>query len=584
MAIQEKFPSSRDSGDGQAISAGEKWKELLGKPTDLKVIRDPVHKDILLTPLEVAIVDTREFQRLRHHRQLGPSYLIYPGAEHSRFQHALGTLEVARKMIESINNPLPIGSENTVQVREVVLTRLCALLHDIVNIPFGHTIEDEGNLVTRDWKDDRRIPEILGADRNVGRLIVSRIDAVVGPGEGLRFLDELVKTLVATDDEQVEALPHPFVSDIVSNTVCADLLDYLGRDTYFTGIQKSYDWRIVRYFVLATYNKHKRLAIRLWTSKRRMKRDILSELVSLLHMRYSLAEMVYYHHAKMAASAMLIRAVHDSGILEDKKSFQKLLEYGDDELLSLLRSGAKESTKEILQSYGERRLYKPVYQISYAKRSAGAVGADSISKAGEKFYDPKKSRDLESKLEALASLQALGAKKGHIVVYCPNPKMNMKVATTKVVWQDDSVYELTSVPDQDLQSEVKSIEEKHRKLWKLMVFVHPVTYQKAVEKGIRDYLAEKCQEAIGVMNELPYHMSELERRVVEGEDVTLRLQAFTQVHDYSTRNVIEAVSDDETVELVRLIAQRGERDGRYVSITDSQIQELLVAVRKAKSR
>ena len=160
----------------------------------------------------------------------------------------------------------------------------------------------------------------------------------------------------------------------------------------------------------------------------------------------------------------------------------------------------------------------------------------------------------------------------------------MKVATTKVVWQDESVYDLTSVPDQDLQNEVKSIEEKHRKLWKMMVFVHPATYEKAVERGFRDYLAEKCQEAIGVMNELPYHMSEVERRVVEGEDVTLRLQAFTQVNDYSRRNVIEAVNDDEAVELVRSIAQRGERDGRYVPVTDSQIRELLVAFRKAKSR
>ncbi len=584
MTSLEKFGlGSKEEGKLKQLGDEDsRWRVLLAKPVDMKTIRDPVHKDIRLTPLEVEVVDTKEFQRLRHHRQLGPCYLVYPGAEHTRFQHALGTLYVAQRIISAINNPIVAssGSEKVIKPREIVLTRLCALLHDIVNIPFGHTLEDEGNLVERDWKDSRRIEKLLSEPSTIGNIIVSRVEGEVGRGEGTKFLDELKQILTSNDESDIERLPHPFVSDIVSNTICADLLDYLRRDTYFTGIQKSYDWRIVRYFVLASYRDHDRLAIRLWTGKQRMKRDILSELISLLQMRYSLAEMVYYHHAKMAASAMLVRAVDDSGIL--RKSFTYLLESGDDQLLSSLTSGTSDSTKEILRCYSRRHLYKPVYQISYAKRTAGSIIPEQISKVAKTLHEPGNSRELEAKLESVKGLESIGLSKGHVIVFCPNPNMSMKVATTKVVWQDDEVYNLIDVPDEDLRDEVKSIEEKHRKLWKMVVFLHPSSYKSADSRGVLHFISQKCQELIGVINELPLHMSELETRVIQGEDVLPRLEALKQIHDYSISNPSGQITQDEIVELSHMAAARGERDGKYVRLTDQQIGELLRAYRESK--
>src|SRR4030095_9864289 len=67
------------------------------------VIRDPVHGDVYLTHEEIAVLDTREMQRLRGIKQLGTAYLVYPGAVHTRFDHSIGTLHMAAKLIEAVN-------------------------------------------------------------------------------------------------------------------------------------------------------------------------------------------------------------------------------------------------------------------------------------------------------------------------------------------------------------------------------------------------------------------------------------------------------------------------------------------------
>src|SRR4029077_8049768 len=95
-----------------------------------KLIRDAVHGDIELGALEIELIDTPEFQRLRGIRQLGTAYLVYPSAVHTRFEHSLGTSWMAHKIVEVLrrNNPIDEGAET--------LIRVSALLHDITHIPF----------------------------------------------------------------------------------------------------------------------------------------------------------------------------------------------------------------------------------------------------------------------------------------------------------------------------------------------------------------------------------------------------------------------------------------------------------------
>src|SRR5437762_10280329 len=94
--------------------------------TKTKVIRDAVHGDIEIGALEVELIDTPEFQRLRGIKQLGTAYLVYPSAMHTRFEHSLGTSWMARRLVESIRRT------RSVPLDEDRLIRIAALLHDIM--------------------------------------------------------------------------------------------------------------------------------------------------------------------------------------------------------------------------------------------------------------------------------------------------------------------------------------------------------------------------------------------------------------------------------------------------------------------
>ena len=123
-----------------------------------KLIRDAVHGDIQLGPLEIELIDTLEFQRLRGIKQLGTAYLVFPSALHTRFEHSLGTSWMAQRIID-------VRAAQTTRCNddEAQLIRVAALLHDITHIPFGHTLEDERRVLPRHDKDRDRIAHFFEA-------------------------------------------------------------------------------------------------------------------------------------------------------------------------------------------------------------------------------------------------------------------------------------------------------------------------------------------------------------------------------------------------------------------------------------
>src|SRR6058998_1849028 len=98
-----------------------------------KLIRDAVHGDIEMSSLEVELMDTPEFQRLRGIKQLGTAYLVFPSAVHTRFEHSLGTSWMAHRILQAVRRTESISQD------EERLIRVSALLHDVTHIPFGHT-------------------------------------------------------------------------------------------------------------------------------------------------------------------------------------------------------------------------------------------------------------------------------------------------------------------------------------------------------------------------------------------------------------------------------------------------------------
>ncbi|MGH7567384.1 MAG: HD domain-containing protein [Gemmatimonadales bacterium] len=107
------------------------------------VVRDPLWNNIRLDPDALALVDTPAVQRLRYVRQLGHAFLVYPGATHTRFEHALGAYHLARRALAQLGEMAGEGKA-TIDPDEARLVRLAALLHDIGHYPFSHALEEAG--------------------------------------------------------------------------------------------------------------------------------------------------------------------------------------------------------------------------------------------------------------------------------------------------------------------------------------------------------------------------------------------------------------------------------------------------------
>lgn len=183
-------------------------------PNSSRTYHDPLHGAITLDssdPTEallIRLIDTPAFQRLRRIRQLGPASLTFHGAEGSRFTHSLGVMAIARRAFDRIAKRYP-----QLQIHRAVV--LCAaLLHDIGHGPFSHTSEDIFENHHERWT----------------RCILREF----GPIHQL--LSEFHPHLVAALEQvYLKKYPVPFVWQLVSSQLDCDRLDYLMRDSYFTG-------------------------------------------------------------------------------------------------------------------------------------------------------------------------------------------------------------------------------------------------------------------------------------------------------------------------------------------------------------
>src|SRR5437667_12336491 len=108
--------------------------------TRFEVVPDPLWDNIRLDPEALAVVDTPAVQRLRYVRQLGHAFLVYPGATHSRFEHALGAYHLARRALSQ----LEAAGDLRLDAADRVRLKLATLLHDIGHYPFSHSLEEAG--------------------------------------------------------------------------------------------------------------------------------------------------------------------------------------------------------------------------------------------------------------------------------------------------------------------------------------------------------------------------------------------------------------------------------------------------------
>ncbi len=244
-----------------------------------KTMQIAVSGSVLVTEAEREIIDTPDYQRLRRIRQLGLAYLVYPTALHTRFDHSLGTLHMADRMMSAIRENAKVSpEERLISDEQVALTRIYALVHDITHIAFGHTIEDELGLFKRHDENLDRTNHFLGASSDIGQIVQKHF--------GEEFHKRLLDIYSWDENPDTRSFPadEAFIHDIVSNTVCADLLDYLQRDNYFCNLGVSLAYHFMKYLYLSKDNKdQRRVFVRLWKSDDgggKPRRDILTEPMS----------------------------------------------------------------------------------------------------------------------------------------------------------------------------------------------------------------------------------------------------------------------------------------------------------------
>jgi uncharacterized protein len=273
----------------------------------------------------------------------------------------------------------------------------------------------------------------------------------------------------------------------VKNTVCADLLDYLERDSYHCNLNISIGDRFMRYLFLAQVGGARRLAIQLWKEKdHRPRPDLVSELTFLLEARYHIAERVYFHHTRTATSAMISRAVWAALETQDqtKLSVEELCGMGDQDLLNWLAKCGVPEAKQLGNMLQARQLYKRVDQVE-----RGVVEADKTRNRMEEMTrifrkDPAARVRIENEVSDLCGLNP-----GDVLIYCPDPNMNLKAAQMLVTWRD-GVKPLSQVDDPVIQNRTRGIIDSHKNLWQCKVFIHPDRrHDEGVLRRVRDVVS-----------------------------------------------------------------------------------------------
>jgi len=299
----------------------------------MPTLRDPLWNNIRIEGPYLALLDSAPFQRLRYVRQLGLAHLVYPGATHSRLEHALGAYHLCRLTVRVLADAGELADVPELEHRIVIAA---ALLHDIGHYPFSHALEELG------------IPH---HEKVAGPLIS---DGPIGDVLRREFAPDAPERVLAL----VRGTSESPLQGLISGSIDLDKTDYLKRDAMMCGVaygEIDVD-RLRHALTLVRDPATGRLAIGL-------REKGLSALESLLFAKYQMYRNVYWQHAVRSATAMYKRLVEDA-LREGRLHVESLVRHTDEGLLHVLESGG---APPLLRALTERRLYKRAMEAPAAE-------------------------------------------------------------------------------------------------------------------------------------------------------------------------------------------------------------------------
>ena len=347
-------------------------------------IRDPVHIFINVDTPERQVIDSRPVQRLRHVHQLALQYLVYPGATHKRFEHALGVMELASKVYDTITRGDHVLSSIRDQIPELSnkdqmaywrrVLRMAALCHDIGHLPFSHAAEHE--LLPAGWTHESMTNSMLRSDfmQNILRSIRPPLE-----------VDDVAKLAIGKEklpDASFSLWEELLSEIIVGDAFGVDRMDYLLRDSLHAGVQ------------YGRFDHHRLVdTLRILPKSEQSGEPTLGLEIGGLHSaeamllaRYSMFAQLYLHPVRRAYDKHLIEFLKgwlpDGVFPTDPTDFINIT---DIEVLAGIahraRSGSNDSSSLAAKCIQERNHFKVIYSGNAADRTVNLQPGKAVYSA-----------------------------------------------------------------------------------------------------------------------------------------------------------------------------------------------------------
>lgn len=379
----------------------------------MRRVRDSIHDYIDLDDLESSLVDTQPYQRLRWIKQLGSANLVYPGANHTRLEHSIGVSHLAKQM----------ASHSGVSKDEIHLVSIAGLLHDLGHSPYSHLADElpfgkDHVEVTQDIIRNSKISDIFHDE-----------------GINVKEICNLIKG------------DHKYGS-LISGDIDGDRLDYLMRDSHYTGVKTGVDTgRLVTKMSISDND----LVIG---------ESGLPVVETFLTSRSIMFPTVYFHPFSRGAELMLARATM-AAISNDSFSYESFVSFTDHKFLSELDSAGNLS-KKLVNDFENRRITKRV--VSLTKDETEEMG---ISKS-----------DVEALESSIA--EKLDIEPSEIFMDLPPFKVvpEMKVKILK----EDGTLDYAS----NMSTITKSLYEAQFDHWRCRIYAPPEMSSQASEVAKRE--------------------------------------------------------------------------------------------------
>ena len=374
----------------------------------MRRVRDTIHDYIDLNSLESSLVDTEPYQRLRWIKQLGSANLVYPGANHTRLEHGIGTGHLVSQM----------AKQSGVPEDEVHLISIAGLLHDLGHSPYSHLADElpfgkDHVKVTEDIIHDSQISEILdneGIDR--------------------KEICNLIKG------------EHKYGS-LISGDIDADRIDYLMRDSHYTGVKTGVDTG--RLITKMSFSDGELV----------IGESGLPVVETFLTSRSIMFPTVYFHPFSRGAELMLARATK-SAIDRDKFTYDEFISYTDHTFLSELNLAGGLS-KKLVNNFEQRNITKRVVSIT----------KDKTEQIGIRTTDVE---DFESSIAAKLDLDVSE-------IYIDLPPLKV-VPTMKVkILKEDGTLDYAS----NMSRITKSLYEAQFDHWRCRIYAPSKLYGEALK-------------------------------------------------------------------------------------------------------